>query len=71
MSRVLRHTHIVRDLLGPALGLVLGAADLLSLHVAVLHQGPPAHVGRNVLGHVHHLDVADLAEHLVTLFLLQ
>ena len=35
---------IVLLLLGPALGLVLGPADLGALHVAVLHQGGSAHL---------------------------
>ena len=35
---------IVLLLLGPALGLVLGSADLGALHVAVLHQGGSAHL---------------------------
>ena len=64
-------SHLVRDPLGPALGLVLSAADLLPGQIAVLHQGPPAHLGAHVLGKVHHLDVAYLAEYLVTFLLLQ
>ena len=61
----------MRDSLGPALGLILGAADLLPGQVAVLHQGPPAHLSRHILGKVHHLYVANLAENLVAFLLLQ
>ena len=71
MADVLRISHLVRDPLGPALGLKLCAADLLPGQVTVLHQGPPAHLGGHVLGKVHHLDVTNLAEDLVTFLLLQ
>ena len=70
-SLYLRFSHLMWDPLGPALGLILSAADLLPGQVTVLHQGPPAHLSRHVLGKVHHLDVTDLAEDLVTFLLLQ
>ena len=70
-SLYLRFSHLMWDSLGPALGLILGAADLLPGQVAILHQGPPAHLSRHVLGKVHHLYVANLAENLVAFLLLQ
>ena len=39
-----RKTHGVLVLLGPALGLVDGAAHWLPSHVAVLHQRLPTHL---------------------------
>ena len=71
MAVVLRFAHLMRDPLGPTLGLILGAADLLPGKVTVLHQGPPAHLSGHVLGKVHHLDITNLAEDLVTFLLLQ
>ena len=64
-------TYLVWDLFRPALRLVLSPADCFPLDVAVLHQGLPAHLGRHVVGDVHHLDVTNLSEHFVTFHLLQ
>merc|ERR1719192_1974189 len=62
--------HVVHLLLGPALGLVLGAADLGTLHVAVLHQRGAAHLDGLVEGDLLVLDEASLPEVLITLLLL-
>merc|ERR1719234_1962772 len=62
--------HIVNLLLGPALGLVLSPADLGALHVAVLHQRGPAHLGRLVERDLLVLDEAVLPEVLLAVLLL-
>merc|ERR1719180_650112 len=62
--------HIVHLLLGPALGLVLGPADLGALHVAVLHQGGPADLGGLVKGDLLLPDEAVFPEVLLAVLLL-
>merc|ERR1719150_3648027 len=62
--------HIVHLLLGPALGLVLGAADLGTLHVAVLHQRGAADLDGLVEGNLLVLDEASLPEVLLAVLLL-
>merc|ERR1719397_1259310 len=62
--------HIVHLLLGPTLRLVLSPADLGALHVAVLHQGGPAHLGRLVEGDLLVLDETVLPEVLLAVLLL-
>merc|ERR1712133_325234 len=62
--------HVVHLLLGPALGLVLGPADLRALHVAVLHQGGPADGGGLVEGDLLVLDETVLPEVLLAVLLL-
>merc|ERR1712024_260644 len=62
--------HVVHLLLGPALGLVLGAADLGTLHVAVLHQRGAADLDSLVEGDLLVLDEASLPEVLLALLLL-
>ena len=59
------------DLFGPALGLVFSSAHCLALDIAVLDKRLPAHLGGHVGGNVHHLDVANLAEHFVAFLLLK
>merc|ERR1719150_2870259 len=60
--------HVVHLLLGPALG--LGAADLGTLHVAVLHQRGAAHLDGLVEGNLLVLDEASLPEVLLAVLLL-
>merc|ERR1719150_3236429 len=62
--------HVVHLLLGPALGLVLGAADLGTLHVAVLHQRGAADLDGLVEGNLLVLDEASLPEVLLAVLLL-
>merc|ERR1719495_2278238 len=62
--------HVVHLLLGPALGLVLGPADLRALHVTVLHQGGPADGGGLVEGDLLVLDETVLPEVLLAVLLL-
>merc|ERR1711946_13732 len=57
-------------LLGPALGLVLGPADLGALDVAVLDQGSPAHLDGLVEGNLLVVNEAVLPEVLLALLLL-
>merc|ERR1719150_2451925 len=71
-SLALHHVvlHVVHLLLGPALGLVLGAADLGTLHVAVLHQRGAADLHGLVEGDLLVLDEASLPEVLLAVLLL-
>merc|ERR1711973_812376 len=62
--------HIVHLLLGPALGLVFGPADLGALDVAVLDQGGPANLDGLVEGDLLVVDEAVLSEVLLALLLL-
>ena len=57
-------------LLGPALGLVLGPADLGALDIAVLDEGGPAHFNGLVEGDLLVVDEAILPEVLLALLLL-
>ena len=72
LSPALHHVvlHVVHLLLGPALGLVLGAADLGTLHVAVLHQRGAADLDGLVEGDLLVLDEASLPEVLLAVLLL-
>ena len=63
-------TNLMRNLLGPALRLVLGPTDNLPLYVTVLDQGLPADLSGHIVSYVHHLYVTDLPEDFITLFLL-
>ena len=62
--------NIMDLLLGPALGLVLGPADLGALDVTVLDQGSPAHLNGLVEGNLLVVDEAVLPEVLLALLLL-
>merc|ERR1719167_1762811 len=62
--------HIVHLLLGPALRLVLGPADLRALHISVLHQRGPADSGGLVEGDLLVVDEAVLPEVLLAVLLL-
>merc|ERR1719278_2092959 len=62
--------NVVNLLLGPALGFVLGPADLRSLDITILDKGGPADLGCLVEGNLLVLDETALPEVLLTLLLL-
>merc|ERR1719278_1406333 len=62
--------NVVNLLLGPALGFVLGPADLRSLDITILDKGGPADLGSLVEGDLLVLDETALPEVLLTLLLL-
>merc|ERR1719489_95366 len=72
LSSALNHVvlHIVNLLFGPALGFVLGPADLGSLHNTVLHKRGPADLSGLVEGDLLILDETVLPEVLLALLLL-
>merc|ERR1712218_230681 len=72
LSGALNHIvlHIVDLLLGPALGFVLGPADLGSLDITVLHKRGPADLSSLIEGNLLVLDETVLPEVLVTVLLL-
>merc|ERR1719234_281987 len=72
LSGALNHVvlHIVNLLLGPALGFVLGPANLGSLHITVLHKRGPADLSGLVEGDLLVLDETVLPKVLLALLLL-
>ena len=65
-------TDLVWDLFGPAFRLIFCSANFLLWNIisAILDQGLLADVGGNVVGDVHHLNVANFTENFITFLLL-